>query len=152
MDEVKSYDGRLVTPMSMIVYGSSQSGKTRFTLDLIREWPKLCESQLSKVILCYVNDQPAYDELGSILKARGCVLEKYLGFPEAKLSNPDTFDIPQGTEMCIILDDMLSTNCCNSKVFTKLFTDDCHHAHCNILFLCQDLFRGKLLKAHIYTI
>jgi len=89
-----------------------------------------------------MNDQPAYEHLEKILKARGCVLEKYCGFPEERLSRPETFEIAPGTEMCIILDDMLPTNCCSSKVLTKLFAVDCHHSRCNILFLCQDLFRG----------
>ena len=123
-------------PFSMIVCGSSQSGKTTFCKRLIEHKRKLIKDAPAKVFLFYQEHQKLYDRM-----VRKKILTKAIrGIPEhaeLKMMAKEVLETdPRG---CIfILDDALSI--LDGHAMELLFAQTVHHQKVSVLLVTQSLF------------
>lgn len=136
-------DFRLERNKTLIVSGPSHSGKTVFTLKLLKKRHELFKENINRVIWCYGIYQA---KLIEELRQRGFITHKGI-IPVDQLQEGDI----------IVLDDLLDESK-NSKDVTEMFTRGAHHKDCFIIFITQNLFppgkesRTRSLNTHYYAI
>jgi hypothetical protein len=118
------------------VSGPTGSGKTVFTFRFISEAVKMISPPPEKIIYCYSEYQPVFDNYPDVIFNEG-------------LPDINQFDGKERT--LLILDDLMSeTNDSVSNIFTKVS----HHRNVSVLYLTQNLFykskqsRTMSLNAH----
>ena len=129
-------DPRWRHPFTSIVSGPTGSGKTVFTFRFISEAVKMISPPPEKIIYCYSEYQPVFDNYPNVIFNEG-------------LPDINQFDGKERT--LLILDDLMSeTNDSVSNIFTKVS----HHRNVSVLYLTQNLFykskqsRTMSLNAH----
>jgi energy-coupling factor transporter ATP-binding protein EcfA2 len=129
------FDARLQHPFSMVVYGPSQSGKSTFIFNLLRNASRLINVQYDYIVCFIGSNDTKYIELKAIY---GNKIDFVRGLPK----NLDVF-IRSGLKGFLIFDDLMmeATSC---AAVTELFTRRCHHENLSVALLLQDLFaKGK---------
>lgn len=127
----------------MCVVGPSHSGKTTFTLNLLKYRQELFRSPIRRVTWCYGIYQ---HELNSKLQAEG--YQPHAGILSTEDIQP--YDL-------IVLDDLIHESK-NSSDVTAMFTRAAHHTPCFIIFITQNLFppgkeaRTRSLNTHYYAL
>ena len=123
-------------PFTCIIAGPTSSGKSVFTLKFINEAENLITPPPEKIIYCYSEYQPIFNEYPQVTFSEG-------------LPDLEQFDGKQRT--LLILDDLMSeTNDSVSNIFTKFS----HHRNISVIYLTQNLFykskqsRTMSLNAH----
>ncbi len=136
-------DFRIRFNRTMCVSGPSHSGKTTFTMNLLKNRNEVFDTQPNRVLWCY----GIYDyDLNSRLTTEGYLT--HAGIPS--ISDIQPYDL-------IVLDDLLNESK-NSKEVTDMFTKAAHHKPCFIIFIMQTLFppgkesRTRSLNTHYYVI
>jgi len=133
-------------PAAWIVTGSSQSGKTYFTMEVIRNVDKLFSVKLNKIIISYTEYQSSYEAIRC--------LDDRISF--VKGFDPDLVSNLISNTLLIVDDQM--TEAVNNKKIVDLFTKGVHHNSCSVIFITQNLFvQGKYsrdirLNTHYITI
>lgn len=127
----------------MCVTGPSQSGKTHFVLQLLRQRDELFQRPLQSVLWCFgIHDSDLQREL----QATG--YKAHHGLPTESDIAPNS--------ICV-LDDLL-TESETSKDVTNMCTRVAHHKSCFIILITQNLFpagkesRTRSLNTHYYVI
>ena len=120
---------------SVVVCGSSASGKTTFVVECIKNISELYEPEFIPVSVHYFYGvyQPLFDELERVYG-----VECLPGAPTEEKLDEITQD---GLTHCIILDDLMDTVNTNENL-CKLFTEGCHHRKLCVYFITQNLFHG----------
>jgi GTPase SAR1 family protein len=67
-------DPRLVHPFTAIICGPSGSGKTIFTFKLIKEASKMIYPPPEKIVYCYGEFQPIFNEYPEVTFAKVCLI------------------------------------------------------------------------------
>ena len=130
-------DARLRHPFTSIIAGPSMCGKTELCRRLIES--DVIEPRIEKVIWCYSEWQPTYEEL----KQRVLFVDG--------LISPD--DLDPTKQNLVIIDDCMDKN--DPKVET-FFTRACHHRNTSCIYIAQNLFnqskhhRTCSLNAHYF--
>lgn len=117
MEEYKIEDYRLKFPFSMLVCGSSLSGKTTFTLDLIKNRKKTINTEVNNIIYVYGESQPIFEALKEEIK-----FVPSIESAEALLSSTEP--------NIIVFDDILSQlqgDKLVNEYITRFFVQRCHH-------------------------
>ena len=129
-------DPRWKHPFTAIVSGPTGSGKTVFTFRFIREATELISPQVDKIMYCYGEYQPIFNEYPDVVFHEGL---------------PDISQFDGQHKILLILDDLMSeTNDSVSNIFTKVS----HHRNVSVMYLTQNLFykskqsRTMSLNAH----
>ena len=128
------FDVRFRNPSSFLLAGASQSGKTTFTLNLLRHIDHLFEKPECKnnVIYFYHQWQPSFDifskenivkEWVNKLPSTDDIVEKTMGFVE--------------TGSIIVIDDFAQQL---TKDTIDIFSRQCHHTNSVIILLVQNIF------------
>ncbi len=136
-------DLRIRFNRTMCISGPSHSGKTTFTLNLLKHRNEIFDTQPNRVLWCYGIYQ---HNLNSRLMTEGYV--PHAGLPS--ISDIQPYDL-------IVLDDLLNESQ-NSKEVTDMFTKAAHHKPCFIIFIMQNLFpagkesRTRSLNTQYYVI
>lgn len=121
-------DLRLRNPFSMLVAGSSQTGKTRWVRELLKRASELYSRKPGPVYFFHREWQPIFEEMRKELPA--------IRF-ERDMPDMSFFKTISGTNATVILDDLLHKI---SAETTELFTVGCSRYGVNIIFITQNLF------------
>lgn len=120
------------TPLSIIVSGASQSGKTVWIAKLLKNKNKMFTDNIVEIMFVYSVWQDIYD-----------VLEREI--PSIKFVNriPSREEIeeftPDQSHRLLILDDQMS-NISGCKHFVEIFTVFCHHRRLSTVLVLQNIF------------
>ena len=121
-------------PFTCLISGPTQSGKTHFTLELLRNVEKLIEPPPSKIVWCF----GAYQDKVNNGLSDDIVLAEGLasGLEEIDGSRPTL----------LILDDLMD-EAGDAKEVSELFTKGSHHRNLSVLMLVQNVFhQGKIMR------
>ena len=113
---------QLAITSSMILSGASGCGKSFWILKLISEANNIIIPQPERIIYCYAEYQPMFDDFTNV--------QFIEGLPEMNL-----FDGKQPT--LLVLDDLMSAT--NDNV-SDLFTRISHHHNVFVVYITQNLF------------
>lgn len=135
---------------SIAVTGATMSGKSYWTLRLLREKDSMFDKPPEKVLYCYGIYQPLFEmmekELPFVSFHQGLPSEDTL----RELSSPGSCNL-------VILDDLMET-VTSSTEMQSLFVKGVHHLHLSVLYINQNLYcKGKFsrtinLNTHIYVL
>ena len=115
-------DVRFKHPFTCIISGPSQSGKSVFTFRLISEATEQITPPPEKIMYCYGEYQPVFDEFPQV--------HFHEGLPDNSL-----FDGKERT--LLILDDLMSEA---GEGVSNIFTKLSHHRNVSVIFLTQNMF------------
>ena len=136
-EDVLSHDFRFRNPCSFILAGPSQSGKTTFTLNLLRQADQLFRVPSCKwnVIYFYRANQKAFD----MMKTEGIVHQWFQHLPTTQEINELTAPFLE-TGSIIIIDDFQEQLTLDT---VEIFTNLCHHRNAVVIMLAQNLFCSR---------
>lgn len=128
----------LVTPFSMLVAASTNSGKTFLVRDLILNHYRMFDNPLEEVVYLY-HKHGRDDELFNYLKDNLNVPIRFVeGFPAKDIIDGKLFLSDKKAAKCLILDDVVGA-ALRSPVFIDLFTVLSHHDNINVIAIMQNL-------------
>lgn len=109
-------------PFTMIVAGSSGSGKSTFVLKLLKNSNSMIKPTPGRIIWHYSQWQEGYESLDGV---------------EFKQGPPSDQDIETYSNSILILDDLMSEL---STLSSNLFTKYSHHLKISVVYILQNLF------------
>ena len=107
-------------PVSVLISGPSNSGKTFFVSKFIKNRDRLMSPPPERITWCYSIWQKVYDEIEA---------EFIQGVPD--------FDYFDGRQTNLVLDDLMDQKV---DLVTKYFTLGSHHLNLTVFYLVQNLF------------
>jgi hypothetical protein len=123
-------------PFTCLLAGPTQSGKSFFIKDILKNCAELINPPPEKIIYCYSIWQPLYDELQS-------TFAEILSFNKGIISIEG---LNEKENKLIILDDLMK-KCEKDPNILDLFTVDSHHKNISVMFVSQNLFsQGKYFR------
>lgn len=135
---------------SMVVTGATMSGKSYWTLRLLREKEFMFSKPPERVLYCYGIYQPLFE-----------MMEKELPFVKFHQGLPgeDALKALSSSIQCnlVILDDLME-QVTSSSDMESLFVKGVHHLHLSVLYINQNLYcKGKHsrtinVNTHIYVL
>jgi len=124
-------------PFTAIVAGPTKSGKTVWVRNLIIHADSMICPPPNRIVYCYSEWQPIYQELAS------CGVELHEGLPDmSKLK------VQVDTPKLLILDDLMQEIKSDKKLI-QLFTKGSHHWNLSVLHMVQNLFFDGLRTARV---
>ena len=127
-------DPRFKSPCSIIIAGPSQSGKTTFTVSLLKN-KTIFNKDIKKIVYCYGTWQDNFNKMKKEIKG----IQFYEGIPD----NINSLFKLNERPGILILDDLMH-DCTSSQQVVDLFTRGSHHCDITTLYLTQNLFpQGK---------
>lgn len=122
-------------PFSSLIAGPTQSGKTFFVFEILRNADTLISPPPDTLTYCYSVWQDKFDHETQ----KNTKIEFHQGLPSLEKFDPNKNNL-------IVLDDLMS-ECENSEDIRKLFTIDSHHRNISVFFLVQNIFsKGKFMR------
>ena len=121
-----SHDFSFEAPFTMIVSGGSMSGKTEFTLKLLRHVDQMIKPKPDIIYYCYGEIQQRFQDF------KGVQFQQ--GFDEEIITRENL----GGRNCLLILDDLMDS--LESKTLSALFTKYAHHRKISTVFLVQNLY------------
>ena len=116
-------DLRLLNPFSMLVAGSSQTGKTFWVRTLLQQAAELYSRPPGPILFFYREWQPQFEEFDAEFRP---------GMPCM-----DDFQKLSGLNATVVMDDLMHQV---SGETAELFTMGCSRYGVNIIFITQNLF------------
>ena len=139
---------RLKENFTMVVNGSSTSGKTYFVSSLLYNLDTFCEKPPTKIVWIYYNDQHDYDALRGMAKfvdvaafenSTETEIQKYL--VETLLRDVDK----STTHTLFVFDDCQLKPTIVSAI-SALFSGTGRHNNISLIYICHHLYDGKTQK------
>ena len=140
MDEIdseNSQDFRFRTPSSFLLAGASKSGKTTFTLNLLRQIEVLFDNPECRhnVVYFYKEDQAAFQ----MFRKENIVKHWINRLPTGEDIDELTAQYEKSGSVVVIDDFDLKVN----ADVADIFRTKCHHRNCVIILLTQNIFCSK---------
>ena len=133
-----TFNPQLVTPFSMLVAASTNSGKTSLVRDLIVNHYRMFDHPLDEIVYLY-HKHARDEELFSYLEDNLNIPIRFVeGFPANDINDGKLFVSDKKASKCLICDDVVS-EALRSKVFTELVTVFSHHDNINVIAIVQNL-------------
>ena len=130
-------DATFQHPTTILVAGSTGSGKTHLTCELVRKKHIVFSNTPHVVILMYKEMQPAYTKL----KNEGFIDLFHEGQPENMEALKSLLrEYPPDARKLLILDDLMMET---GELVSELFTRISHHMNTSVIYLTQNLFFQK---------
>lgn len=118
-------------PFTCLISGPTQSGKTHFTLEFLKNMKKLVEPVPTKVIWCHGQNQEGLD------------IPEFVNMEEGL----DVLDTIDGSEPTLLIMDDLMQEACEDRRVSDLFTKGSHHKDLSVMMLVQNMFhQGKFMR------
>ena len=119
-------------PFTCLISGPTQSGKTYFVLELLRNLDKMFLPVPTKVIWCHGESQEKHKELPS-----NVILSE--GLEGLKEIDPKVKNL-------LILDDLMHETGSSDEV-AELFTKGSHHRNLSVIMIVQNIFhKSKIIR------
>ena len=128
MDNIK-----FKNPSCMGVYGASQTGKTEFTVKLLRNAKYLYTNPPEKILYCYQESQKIFEDLESEMPN---VIFFKRGLPTEEDLNEFT---SSRKHVLLVLDDLMMESQ-SSKFIERIFCVLSHHLNMSVIKLAQNMF------------
>ncbi len=125
-----TFDPNLQAPFTCLIIGPTMSGKTIFTKTLIENADKLIYPRPQRIVWCYGEFQPLYEEIMKI----NSNIEFVEGFPDELYES-----FSPSINNLLILDDLMA-ELGSDKRLANLFTKGSHHRNLSIIHIQQNLF------------
>src|SRR4051812_43026381 len=123
-DSYSDINPTFIHPFSLIIAGSSQSGKTYLTMKMIKSIDKIMFPPPEEIIILYLEHQELYEEIK--------LLDK-----RVKLIRGLNFEISPIHRSLIIIDDQMG-NALDDKNIRELFLSGVHHKSISVIFITQN--------------
>ena len=120
------HDLRLRWPFTLMIAGSSGSGKTILTSRLIIEAETTMTEEPKQVMIFYSHEQGAYDRL-----------REECPYPVVMWQGAPPPDLETEPGTLLVIDDLQSDTV---KEVAKWFTVKSHHNHTSVIYIVQNLF------------
>lgn len=117
------FNGLLQHPFSMLIVGTTNSGKTVFTSKLLRS--NIIQHKPPQIVYCYRMWNKLFDSLHGIQFIKG--LNKLL-------------EIVDELENCVIVLDDVATEAATSKHVATMFTAGMHHRNISVILIAHNLY------------
>jgi hypothetical protein len=119
-------------PFTCLISGPTQSGKTYFVENILKNITETIEPTPTKIIWCYGEYQDRYDSFPNNIILR----EGLEGLDE----------IDKNERNLVIIDDLMQ-EIGNSNEVAELFTKGSHHRNLSVILIVQNLFhQGKIMR------
>ncbi len=119
-------------PFTCLIAGPTQSGKTHFTISLLRDMKKMFEPVPDRVVWCH-------GQYHGGLKA----LPKFVEVVEGL----DILNELDGSERTLLILDDLMHEAGSAKEVSELFTKGSHHRDLSVIMIVQNMFhQGKIMR------
>lgn len=119
-------------PTTILICGSTQSGKTHFTKRLLENANKMFSMPVEKIIYAYSEHQPMLDEMKETIP--------HLMFHQGLPSREDIQQLTEGISHTIVVLDDLMLQVAQSQDCVHLFTVTSHHRNISTVMLSQNLY------------
>lgn len=119
-------------PTTVLICGSTQSGKTHFTKKLLQNTNGLFSMPVNKIKYAYSEHQPMFDEMEQTIPN----LSLHQGLP----SKEDIEQYTEGVNHTIVVLDDLMLQVAQSQDCVHLFTVTSHHRNVTTIMLSQNLY------------
>jgi hypothetical protein len=135
-------DSVFIHPFTCIIAGVTQSGKTQFVMNLIKNKTSLINPIPQNIVYSYSESQPAYSNVVA---------------NDVKFIHGMDFALDECQRTLLIIDDQM-TDTMKDKNVQELFIRGVHHRNVSVILLNQNLFpQGKFgrdirLNCHYYVI
>ena len=133
-DVEEIFDARIQLPASIILSGPSQSGKTHFTVQLLKNMKRLFHPIPKHLVWFYGTETQTIKNL----KENKLLKIKFIeGIP--KNGFQDFINKKTDGHSLFIIDDLL-IECSDNQNVTNLFCREGHHKNISVILILQDLF------------
>jgi hypothetical protein len=123
-------------PFTCMIAGPTQSGKTHFIYNILKNNQLIIEPIIHKIVYCYSVWQDFFNQFSNIYPK----VEFHQGIIDLSEINPYQNNL-------IILDDLMTEGQSNISIL-NLFTIDSHHKNTSVVFISQNLFsQGKYSRS-----
>ena len=120
------------SPSTILISGSTQSGKTRFTKKLLENASGMFDIPPQRILYAYSEYQPVFDDMKTTIPN----IEFHQGLP----SRGQIEDFSEGHDHVILVLDDLMLKITSSEECVQLFTVTSHHRNVSVLFLTQNIY------------
>lgn len=118
-------------PFTCLVSGPTQSGKTHFTVQVLKSIAKIIKPRPTRVVWCHGQSQ------------KGLGLPDFVEVEEGL----DVVDTIEGREPTLLILDDLMQEAAEAKSISSLFTKGSHHKDLSVIMLVQNMFhQGKFMR------
>ena len=114
-------------PTTFLLAGPTQSGKSFWINNLMKQRDGMFKESLEQVVYCYTAWQKMLDDM-----------KKNVHFHKV-LPSQDNFEERPNGHMLFILDDLMQ-EACSSKEVMSLSTIHCHHKNIGVILISQNIF------------
>ena len=133
---IQVVDARLRLPFSMIVAGSSQSGKTEFCKNLLFRKENFFDANVTQVIWICAQKTKQHAEIERKLQ------DEIVFLYELPHSFEDLYATYRGKKLLFVIDDLMDEVCKNEQIL-QIFVRECHHRNVSLIVIMQDIFYGS---------
>ena len=120
------------SPSTILISGSTQSGKTRFTKKLLENASGMFTLPPQRILYAYSEYQPVFDDMKTTIPN--------ITFHQGLPSRDQIEDFSEGQDHVILVLDDLMLKITASEECVQLFTVTSHHRNVSVLFLTQCLY------------
>ena len=136
---------KIFTPTTVAVYGPSQSGKTNFVLQLLKNANTMFTERVEEIHYCYGAYQKAYDEIREVEGVNKVVMHD--GMPLAK----DFVKWSYMKKHIVVFFYDLMTELSKDRDMVKFVTVNCSHNGITMIVLLHNIFQPGLRTLSINT-
>ncbi len=120
-------DLKFQCPFGVMIVGPPMSGKSYFTLELIRRSSEFLNTPPTRMVYAYGVWQSVFDNVNNVEFVKG-------------VDGLSDIDFDPGKTHLLVIDDLRGKLCNNKELFI-LFTREMHHKNITVLFLVHNLFK-----------
>ena len=131
--QMKIYDATIKVPFSLLINGQSNSGKTEFTINLLKKRNQLIDREIDNICWFFGIESKSVKQFA---KEYG----KYMPIRFIKGLPENLEDYIDDAKTNLFIFDDLMEQATQSSVISELFTRGSHHRNISVILIVQDFF------------